>query len=101
MRAQQWRFTRQPERKATREFETDPLPWLRPIIEGKAQAWKGHERADYRRAVVARCARWIVGLLLPCFLHLLRHERVRVGDDIYSVPAVAFDAVERVVGHLA
>ena len=39
--------------------------------------------------------------LLPCFLHLLRHECVGVGDDVYPIPAVAFYAVEGVVGHLA
>ena len=39
--------------------------------------------------------------LLPGFLHLRQHNSVGVRDDVYPIPAVAFDAVEGVVGHLA
>ncbi len=39
------------------------------------------------------------GEALAGFLHLLQDEGVRVGNDIYSVPALAFDAIEGVVGH--
>ena len=39
--------------------------------------------------------------LLPCFFHLLYPKHVGVGDDVYPIPAAAFDAVEGVVRHLA